>query len=140
MVRLGVILRWVVSDHEFQPLHRPQPALERFSGLDDVEHVGVVERLRRQGGVVGGRVEEGGFGEVGKHCERHSASWGVLSVGTYRCWCGCRPFPVLWEIAIVSRPKVAPAPSLVSSSRLICTESRWPKHMNNQRVHFVGLI
>lgn len=69
MLRLGVVLGRVVSDHEFQPLHRPQPALESFSGLDDVEHVGVVERLRGQGGVVGGRVEKGGFGEVGKHCK-----------------------------------------------------------------------
>lgn len=76
IVRLGVILGRVMGDHEFQPLHRPQPALESLSSLDDVVHVGVVERLRSQGGIVGSRVEKGGFGEVGKDCERHSTSWG----------------------------------------------------------------
>ena len=76
MIRLGIVLGRVMSDHEFQPLHRPQPALESFSSLDDVVHVGVVERLRSQGGIVGSRVEEGGFGEVGKDCEVCSMSWG----------------------------------------------------------------
>ena len=32
------------------------------------------------------------------------------SMGMYRCWCECRPFPVLWGIAIESHPEVAPAP------------------------------
>ena len=65
MTRLGIIFRGIMSDHEFQPLHRPQPALESFSSLNNVVHVGVVERLRSQGGVVGGSIEKGGFGEVG---------------------------------------------------------------------------
>ena len=76
IVRLGIIFGRVMGDHEFQPLHRPQPALESLSSLDDVVHVGVVERLGGQGGIVGSRVEKGGFGEVGKDCERHSMSWG----------------------------------------------------------------
>lgn len=59
MVMLGIVLRRVMSDHEFEPLHGPQPALESFSGLDNVVHVWVVEGLRGQGGVVRGRVEKG---------------------------------------------------------------------------------
>lgn len=59
-----------MNDHEFQPLHRPQPALESFSGLDNVVHVGVVERLRRQSGVVGGSVEKGRLGKVGQDCTK----------------------------------------------------------------------
>ena len=52
MVLLGIIFRRVMSDHEFQPLHRPQSALKSFPSLDNVEHIGVIERLRRQGSVV----------------------------------------------------------------------------------------
>lgn len=67
MVLLGIVLRRVMGDHEFQPLHRSQPALKSFASLDNVEHVGVVERLRSQDGVVGSGIEEWRFGEVGKY-------------------------------------------------------------------------
>ncbi len=92
MVRLGVVLGRVMSDHELQPLHRPQPALESFSSLDNVVHVGVVERLRGQDGIVGGRVEEGGFGEIGKHCERETFNELGRALGRQRL---CRDLPVL---------------------------------------------
>ncbi len=72
MARFGIIFRRIMSDHEFQPLHCPQPALESFSSLNNVVHVWVVKRLCGQGGVIGGSVEKGGFSEIGKHCERDS--------------------------------------------------------------------
>ena len=76
MVMLGIVLRRVMGDHEFQPLHRPQSALESFSSLDNVIHVGVVQRLGSQGGVVRSRVEKRGLGEVWEHCERDIQSAG----------------------------------------------------------------
>ena len=78
MVMLGIILRRVMSDHEFQPLHRPQSTLKCFPSLDNVEHVGIMERLCGQGGVVGGSIEEGGLGEVRQ-------DWGELQ-GAGQAW------------------------------------------------------
>ena len=92
IVRLGIVLGRVMSDHEFQPLHRPQPALESFSSLDDVVHVGVVERLRCQGGIVGSRVEKGGFGEVGKDCEK---AFNELRRSFAKCLNSVKDVPVL---------------------------------------------
>lgn len=64
ILMLKPIVRGVVRDHEFQPAHALQMALERSSGLDDVVKVGVVQRLVGEGGIVGGWIEEGRSCEI----------------------------------------------------------------------------
>ena len=56
--------RRLMRDHELEPLHGAQPALERFACLDDVVHGGIVVSLRCQRRVVGRDVEEGRVAKV----------------------------------------------------------------------------
>lgn len=58
-LRLRSSLQRIVRDHELQSLHGLQPALERFTRLDEMAKGFIVAGLDGQGGVVRGRVKEG---------------------------------------------------------------------------------
>ena len=66
VVDLCPILRWVLADHKFQPLHCPQTSLEGFPRLDQMVEILIVKRLGANDRVVGGRIEEGRFRKVGE--------------------------------------------------------------------------
>lgn len=90
-------LQRVVGDDELQPLHGLQAVLEGFAGLDEVAKGVVVVGLDGEGGIVGGGIEEGGFGKV----EEDWRAMSVLCVGL-GVWllCSllleCRKPPIIW--------------------------------------------
>jgi hypothetical protein len=57
-------LEGVIGDDKFQTLHGLQSALESFARFDEMAEGLVVVGLDGEGGIVGGRVKERGFGKV----------------------------------------------------------------------------
>jgi hypothetical protein len=62
------MLDWIMRNDEFKPLHRLQSTFKGFARFEEVTEGFIVACLDGEGGIVGGCVEEGGFGEIEEDC------------------------------------------------------------------------